>query len=66
MSDNGYRCGHAPCECTALQGSSYCSDTCEAAALGGHGSSCECGHEVCEHRQARGRQASDPDYVGPT
>lgn len=52
MSDNGYRCGHAACQCTVPGGGQYCSDHCrEAAASGQSTGACGCGHEVC---------ASDP------
>jgi hypothetical protein len=66
MSDNGYRCGHAACECTVLDSGAFCSDHCEAAAEAGEGTPCRCGHEVCEHRQARAEQASRPGHAGPT
>lgn len=66
MTDNGYRCGHAACECTVMDSGAYCSGHCEKAAeTDGHGP-CECGHEVCEHRKAREARARDPSYAGPT
>jgi len=64
MSDNGYRCGHPACECTVMDGSAWCSEHCEKSA--GEPGPCGCGHEVCEHRQARAEQASDAGYAGPT
>ncbi|MGE7136632.1 hypothetical protein ACQKIE_03285 [Luteibacter sp. NPDC031894] len=66
MSDNGYRCGHAPCECTVMDSSAYCCEHCEKAAGEGMEGPCGCGHEACEHRQKREAQASDPGYAGPT
>ena len=51
MSDNGYRCGHAPCQCTtAPDGGQYCSDYCREAATSGHSEAgpCGCGHAVCK------------------
>jgi hypothetical protein len=66
MSDNGYRCGHAPCECTVMDSSAYCSEACEKAAGSNEAGMCPCGHEACEHRKARGEQASAPGYAGPT
>lgn len=49
MSDNGYRCGHAPCQCTVPGGGQYCSETCERAAAAGptEGGRCDCGHAAC-------------------
>jgi len=50
MSDNGYRCGHAPCQCTTVPGGDqYCSDHCREAAASGpvEAGPCGCGHEVC-------------------
>jgi hypothetical protein len=62
MSDNGYRCGHAACQCTTLpEGSQYCSDYCRDAATRSPPSSgvtamvdqpCGCGHAVCESNPA--------------
>jgi hypothetical protein len=49
MSDNGYRCGHAPCQCTVPGGGQYCSDHRRQAASGGsEGGPCGCGHAVCQ------------------
>ncbi|MEI7037732.1 hypothetical protein [Fulvimonas yonginensis] len=49
MSDNGYRCGHAPCQCTVPGGGQYCSEHCREAAASGRseGAPCGCGHAVC-------------------
>ncbi|HET6807056.1 MAG TPA: hypothetical protein VFH59_16595 [Frateuria sp.] len=55
MSDNGYRCGHAACQCTtAPDGGQYCSDYCRETAGSGHAEPgrCGCGHAAC---------ASDPE-----
>lgn len=56
MSDNGYRCGHAACECTVPTGGGFCSTWCEEHASSSDGRRCECGHEACEYRMnAEGR-----------
>lgn len=66
MSDNGYRCGHASCECSVVEsGGNFCSEHCAAAAESGDTGPCNCGHEACEHRKRRNAQASDPTYAGP-
>ncbi|MBP1475260.1 hypothetical protein J7I44_13180 [Frateuria sp. MAH-13] len=51
MSDDGYRCGHAPCQCTTKPGGDqYCSDHCREAATSGRAEAgpCDCGHAVCQ------------------
>ena len=58
MSDNGYRCGHAACQCTTMpEGATYCSDYCRDAAARASPEPlnadarlhrCGCGHALCE------------------
>lgn len=47
-SDGGYRCGHAPCQCTTMPGGDECSDHCREAAASGQSEvgPCGCGHVV--------------------
>lgn len=51
MSDQGYRCGHAPCRCTTVpDGGTYCSEHCREAAASGAAQDgpCGCGHAACQ------------------
>ena len=49
-------CAHPACECSAREGSDYCSEYCQNASLAAtHEEGCQCGHAACEQRSFQPR-----------